>query len=202
MTLTPSLTELIEEVLDEVEPEYQFHPSRRWRFDYALVKEKIAIEAEGGTFIKGRHTTGIGHTNDCEKYNAAALLGWRILRYTRANLNQLVYDLEKIDYRGTRTYTPDELAIEECTRPRSGPLTPKCKTFWIKLQHRFSGDLVAFKEIAKFAQEEGWDYIRAVQWMRQLWTAGLVIRYYYKHKRAWKRTNGGIKYGIHYSWKQ
>ena len=29
-----------------------------------------------------RHTTVGGYAKDCEKYNAAALLGWRVLRYT------------------------------------------------------------------------------------------------------------------------
>lgn len=64
--------------------EHRFHPVRKWRFDYILLPEdlKIAVEYEGGIFTGGRHTKGNGYAKDCEKYNAAVLMGWRILRYT------------------------------------------------------------------------------------------------------------------------
>ena len=62
--------------------EHRFHPSRRWRFDFAYPDEKIAIEIEGGVWIGGRHTRGSGFTSDCEKYNEAARLGWRVFRLT------------------------------------------------------------------------------------------------------------------------
>lgn len=73
--------------------EYRFCPTRRWRFDLAYPDRKIAIEAEGGAFTRGRHTRGIGMTLDCEKYNAAVVRGWRVLRYTAANINQVSDDL-------------------------------------------------------------------------------------------------------------
>ena len=64
--------------------EFKFHPSRKWRFDYVIIPEdeKIAIEFEGGVWSGGRHTRGSGYSKDCEKYNAAQCLGWRVLRYT------------------------------------------------------------------------------------------------------------------------
>ena len=62
--------------------EYMFHPSRKWRFDFAWVDEMIAVEIEGGTWVNGRHTSGSGFEKDCEKYNAAVLLGLKILRFT------------------------------------------------------------------------------------------------------------------------
>ena len=68
--------------LDLVEREYRFHPVRRWRFDFAWPDVKIAVEVEGGAFVQGRHGRGAGITNDCEKYNHAAMLGWRVLRGT------------------------------------------------------------------------------------------------------------------------
>ena len=64
--------------------EYRFHPKRRWRFDFAYPDKMIAIECEGGTWSGGRHTRGGGFENDCEKYNTAALMGWKVLRFTRA----------------------------------------------------------------------------------------------------------------------
>ncbi len=62
--------------------EFRFHPERRWRFDYAIPSHKIAVEVEGGVWTGGRHTSPKGFLNDMEKYNAAALLGWRVFRTT------------------------------------------------------------------------------------------------------------------------
>jgi very-short-patch-repair endonuclease len=63
------------------EPEYKFHPTRKWRFDFADVENKIAIEIEGGVWTRGRHTRGSGYIKDVEKYNAATVCGWKVLRY-------------------------------------------------------------------------------------------------------------------------
>ena len=62
--------------------EHRFHPVRRWRFDWAWPDKSIALEVEGGVFIQGRHSRGVGMVKDMEKYNAASALGWRILRVT------------------------------------------------------------------------------------------------------------------------
>lgn len=62
--------------------EYRFNSARRWRFDFAIPESRIAIEYEGSTWAQGRHTRGAGYAKDCEKYNSAACLGWRVLRYT------------------------------------------------------------------------------------------------------------------------
>ena len=62
--------------------EYKFHPTRKWRLDFAFIERKIAIEIEGGTYARGksRHTTGAGYGADCVKYNELILLGWVLLR--------------------------------------------------------------------------------------------------------------------------
>lgn len=57
-----------------------FHPTRKWRFDYAIPEHKIAIEVEGGVWIGGRHTSPKGFLGDMEKYNTATLMGWRVFR--------------------------------------------------------------------------------------------------------------------------
>lgn len=62
--------------------EYQFHPTRKWRFDYAFPGTKVALEVEGGVHTAGRHIRPRGFLNDMEKYNAAATLGWLVLRTT------------------------------------------------------------------------------------------------------------------------
>jgi hypothetical protein len=61
--------------------EYRFHPVRRWRFDAAFPERLLGIEIDGGAFIQGRHTRGVGFKNDCEKLNMAALMGWRVFRF-------------------------------------------------------------------------------------------------------------------------
>lgn len=62
--------------------EFRFAPGRRWRFDFAWWNERLAVEVEGGTWSAGRHVRPAAFALDCEKYNAAALLGWRVLRFT------------------------------------------------------------------------------------------------------------------------
>lgn len=62
--------------------EYRFHKTRKWRFDYAWPDIKVALEIEGGVWTGGRHTRGAGFLRDIEKYNAAAVAGWTVLRCT------------------------------------------------------------------------------------------------------------------------
>ena len=74
--------------------EYKFHHTRKWRFDFAHIQEKIAVEIEGGTWVQGRHNRGDGFAKDCEKYNEAARYGWRVYRFP----TQLVLNGEAIEY--------------------------------------------------------------------------------------------------------
>ncbi len=67
--------------------EYRFHPVREWRFDLAWPESKCALELDGGVFSEGRHIRPMGYTEDCRKLNAAAALGWTVLRYTAGMLD-------------------------------------------------------------------------------------------------------------------
>lgn len=78
-------------------PEHRFHEprdgetKRQWRFDFAYLPGKLAIEIEGITHFgnrRSRHQTAKGYQGDCEKYNAATLQGWRVLRYTQRDLDK------------------------------------------------------------------------------------------------------------------
>ena len=66
--------------------EHRVSTERKWRFDMAWPCLRIAMEIEGGVWRGGRHVTGRGYLADMEKYNAAALGGWMLLRVTPENL--------------------------------------------------------------------------------------------------------------------
>lgn len=66
--------------------EFRFHPTRKWRFDYAIPALKIAIECDGGVWSRGRHVRPQGYIRDMEKFNAAAEMGWVVLKFTPQQL--------------------------------------------------------------------------------------------------------------------
>lgn len=65
--------------------EHTFLKDRRFRFDVAIPELKIGIEYEGIHSAQSRHTNAAGYTTDCDKYNLAAVNGWRVLRFTARN---------------------------------------------------------------------------------------------------------------------
>ncbi len=68
--------------IPEPQKEYKFHPTRKWRFDWAWPERKIGLEVDGGLWIGGRHNRPVTMIKDNEKFNQAALLGWKILKFT------------------------------------------------------------------------------------------------------------------------
>ncbi|ENV57806.1 hypothetical protein F951_01179 [Acinetobacter soli CIP 110264] len=64
------------------EQEYKFHAERNWRADFLITGTKILVEVEGGIWSGGRHTRGKGFIADMEKYNAAAVMGFKVLRFS------------------------------------------------------------------------------------------------------------------------
>ena len=69
--------------------QYKFHPTRRWRLDFATVDgSKVCVEIDGGEFISGggAHNRGARMANDYEKRNAAIELGWVVFQLTGAML--------------------------------------------------------------------------------------------------------------------
>ena len=61
--------------------EFVFSPDRKWRADYASVEHRVLIEVQGGVYEgqKSAHTSMFGVLRDAEKYNAAVILGWRVI---------------------------------------------------------------------------------------------------------------------------
>ncbi len=64
------------------EREYRFCPTRRWKADFYIPEKRLLIECEGGIWSKGRHQRPAGLIADMEKYNAATILSYSLLRYT------------------------------------------------------------------------------------------------------------------------
>lgn len=67
--------------------EYLFLEQRKYRFDFAWIKEKIAMEMEGlyasgQRNVVSRHRSAKGYEDDCIKYNLAMLNGWSVYRFT------------------------------------------------------------------------------------------------------------------------
>lgn len=75
-------TQMRDAGLPEPVRELVFAPPRKFRFDFAFPAVKIALEVEGGTKYRSRHTSSGGYEVDCSKYNLATLLGWKVLRFT------------------------------------------------------------------------------------------------------------------------
>lgn len=61
--------------------QHRFAPPRRWRFDFAWPDQMVAVEIDGLVYGgRGGHQTVSGVMADCEKYEAALRLGWRVYR--------------------------------------------------------------------------------------------------------------------------
>lgn len=68
--------------LPPLKREAYFHPERNWRVDFLIEDHKIIIEIEGGIWMKGSHVRMHGYQDDCNKYNAAQVLGYKVFRFT------------------------------------------------------------------------------------------------------------------------
>ncbi len=76
--------------------EYVFDETRKWRFDWAIPSIKLAVEFEGGVYqAQSGHNTAKHYTKDTNKYNAAAMLGWKVLRFTAMNYKDLLAEVNK-----------------------------------------------------------------------------------------------------------
>ena len=66
----------------QVEHEFVFAPPRKWRADWRVAGSRILIEYEGGLFMEsgGAHKAVGNILRDIEKYNAAAIAGWIVIR--------------------------------------------------------------------------------------------------------------------------
>ena len=92
-----------------IEYEYKFAQNRRFRADIAIPEAKILIEYEGLNSEKSGHTTLMGYSKDTEKYNLASTLGFKVIRYTVMNYQNVISDVELLlkELNVTLRNTPD-----------------------------------------------------------------------------------------------
>lgn len=81
----------------ELRAEFRFCPGRRFRADWYIPSLNVLVEYEGIFAAKSRHTHLEGYSKDCEKYNLATVLGFRVLRYTAQNYAQAQADLLELE---------------------------------------------------------------------------------------------------------
>jgi very-short-patch-repair endonuclease len=70
-------------------------PKRNFRFDFAHLDAKVAVEIHGGVWTRGRHTRGHGFIADRTKTNLAQAMGWLVFELTGSHL-QNSENLERI----------------------------------------------------------------------------------------------------------
>jgi very-short-patch-repair endonuclease len=61
-------------------------PGRKYRFDYAWLTEKVAVEIQGGVYTKHAHGSVTGILAGYRKANECAKFGWRVLYFTPAEM--------------------------------------------------------------------------------------------------------------------
>jgi very-short-patch-repair endonuclease len=80
------------DALPELRPEREFifAAPRKWRFDFAWVSRRVALELEGGLYSFGRHQRPAGFVADCDKYFEATLRGWTVIRLPSVRITDSV----------------------------------------------------------------------------------------------------------------
>lgn len=58
-------------------------PGRQFAYDRVWRDQRVCVEVQGATFVRGGHSTGTGIERDCEKACLAAVHGWRYLPLTK-----------------------------------------------------------------------------------------------------------------------
>ena len=62
--------------------EYKVTGVPRYIYDFAFPDKRLLVEVNGGTWVKGGHSTGKGIARDYRKSRLAQALGWRCYPFT------------------------------------------------------------------------------------------------------------------------
>lgn len=75
--------------------EFRFNSVRKFKFDYAHLKLRIAVEIEGGIYTGTGHAKTGRYLSDMEKYNDAQIRGWIVLRYGHGQEKLIADDIKR-----------------------------------------------------------------------------------------------------------
>ena len=73
--------------------EHRFDSVKRYKFDYAHLKIRTAVEIEGGIYTGTGHAKTGTYLKDMRKYNLAQLKGWIVLRYAHGQEHLIASDV-------------------------------------------------------------------------------------------------------------
>lgn len=93
--MSSNVLKILNSVCEGWTPEFRFDSLRRFKFDFAHINLKIAVEIEGGIYTGTGHAKTGTYLKDMEKYNLAGLKGWLVLRYAYGQENKISEDIKK-----------------------------------------------------------------------------------------------------------
>ena len=94
-------------------PEFRFDSIRKFKFDFAHYKMKIAVEIEGDISTGTGHAKTGRYLSDMEKYNLAQLKGWIVLRYATGQKDKIPNDIKKAIEKREKERIEKEKLIEK-----------------------------------------------------------------------------------------
>lgn len=69
--------------------QHKFHPTRRFRLDFAWIDCKVAVEINGGTYTDvSRHNFGPAMHSEYDKHNLAVAYGWALLVFDSVHVSK------------------------------------------------------------------------------------------------------------------
>jgi very-short-patch-repair endonuclease len=112
----PAVLAALRDNFPDAVAEHRFHSVRKWRFDFAIPSERIAVEINGAVWTRGRHARGSGLVKEYEKMRHAAIAGWRVLPFTTGEIAQIPAAVwaaaNRRDDQPTKTIKRRESALE------------------------------------------------------------------------------------------
>ena len=93
--------------------EHKFNSLRKFKFDFAHIRMRIAVEIEGGIYTGTGHAKTGRYLSDMEKYNDAQLRGWIVLRYATGQKNKIPNDIKRAVEKREKERIEKEKLIEK-----------------------------------------------------------------------------------------
>ncbi len=60
-----------------------------WKLDFSWPEWKIAVEIQGGSFVRGGHNTAMGQASDYERHNYLTGRDWKVIYFSTPMLKDM-----------------------------------------------------------------------------------------------------------------